>query len=58
MIPVGAPQPASPPTESETRYTYQYDGYGNWIEQTISSRYTVTEPSQPSSTYRRTLTYY
>ena len=58
MIPVGAPPPASPPEESETRYTYQYDGYGNWTEQTVSSRYSPNEPFSPGLIYHHTLTYY
>jgi len=58
MIPVGKPQPVPPPTQHETRYTYQYDSYGNWIEQTVSSRYNPNDPFGPSFTYRRVLTYY
>jgi len=58
MIPVGTPRPVPPPMESETRYTYQYDSYGNWVEQSVSSRSNLNEPFRPSVTYRRTLTYY
>jgi len=55
---VGDPPPASPPTEYETRYTYQYDSYGNWIEQSVTSRFSPNEPFAPSVSYRRSLTYY
>jgi hypothetical protein len=58
IIPAGPPPVSSPPAESETHYTYQYDSYGNWTEQVISSRYSSSEPLRPLSTHRRTLTYY
>jgi YD repeat-containing protein len=46
--------PAQPdlPTQPETRYTYQYDSYGNWTERTI------TRSDGFSLATRRQLTYY
>jgi YD repeat-containing protein len=58
MIPAGQPQPAQPPTMYETQYTYQYDGYGNWTEQTTVARTRPDAVLGPSSIHRRKLTYY
>jgi len=58
MIPVGQPQPAQPPSIYETQYTYQYDGYGNWTEQTTVARYSRDAALGPSSIRHRKLTYY
>ena len=58
MIPVGQPQPAQPPTIYETQYTYEYDGYGNWTEQTTVARYSRDAASGPGSIRHRKLTYY
>jgi hypothetical protein len=50
---------ASPSSEeSEARYSYQYDSFGNWTEQTISSRSRPDEPFPISIAHRRTITYY
>ena len=46
------------PQESEVRYGYQYDSFGNWIEQTISSRPSPSEPFTTSTVHHRTITYY
>jgi YD repeat-containing protein len=51
--------PAAQPTKipdisGEVRYTYQYDSYGNWTEQTAHQSSTP----EGSSSERRTLTYY
>jgi YD repeat-containing protein len=51
--------PAAEPTRfpeisGEVRYTYQYDSYGNWTEQTAHQSSTP----EGSSSERRTLTYY
>jgi len=46
------------PQESEVRYGYQYDSFGNWIEQTISSRSSPSEPFTTSTVHHRTITYY
>ena len=43
---------------SEARFSYQYDGLGNWIERVISSRYQADKPFAASSVDRRSLTYY
>ena len=43
---------------SETQYTYQYDQYGNWTEQTIVSRSQPDEVFRPGAVIRRKLTYY
>jgi YD repeat-containing protein len=58
MIPDGPPQPAQPPTIYETQYTYQYDGYGNWIELTTAGRSQPDAAFGPGSIVRRKLTYY
>jgi hypothetical protein len=53
---------ATEPTESldlageeEVRYAYQYDGYGNWTQQTANDR---SKPNEPSIVRHRTITYY
>jgi YD repeat-containing protein len=46
--------PLFPPQESQVRYSYKYDAFGNWTEQAISSS---TSPSDATVT-RRTITYY
>jgi YD repeat-containing protein len=58
MIPVGQPQPVQPPAIYETQYTYQYDGYGNWTEQTTVARYGPDAATGPVSIRHRKLTYY
>jgi YD repeat-containing protein len=58
FIPQGKPNPPQPPISSETQYTYQYDQYGNWTEQTIVSRSQPDEAFQPGTVIRRKLTYY
>jgi YD repeat-containing protein len=58
MIPAGQPQPAQPPSTYETQYTYQYDGYGNWTEQTSVMRSRPDAPWEPGSIVHRKLTYY
>jgi YD repeat-containing protein len=45
-----------PSLESEIHhYSYQYDGYGNWVEQTINHS---SRPDEPLSLNRRKLIYY
>ena len=58
FVPAGKPNPPQAPTSYETQYTYQYDPYGNWTEQTIVSRTHADEPFRPGSVTRRTLSYY
>jgi YD repeat-containing protein len=60
FIPSGKPNPPRPPMMSETQYTYQYDQYGNWTEQTIagSALRAPDEAFQPGTVIRRNLTYY
>lgn len=58
MIPAGQPQPAQPPSTYETQYTYQYDSYGNWTEQSSVARSRPDAPWEPGSIVRRKLTYY
>lgn len=59
MIPTGEPQPApQPPSTYEIQYTYQYDSYGNWTEQSSVARSGPEAPWKPNSIVRRTLTYY
>jgi YD repeat-containing protein len=50
-----SPPPALPPSHtSETRYSYKYDNFGNWTEQTTTS---PANPNYPT-VIRRVLTYY
>lgn len=58
MIPAGQPQPAQPPSTYETQYTYQYDSYGNWTEQSSVARSRPDAPWEPGPIIRRKLTYY
>ena len=44
-----------PSGESEIHYSYQYDSYGNWVEQTVNHGF---RPDEPLSVNRRKLTYY
>jgi YD repeat-containing protein len=41
-----------------TRFEYQYDTHGNWIEQIVSSQSDTEAQFQPSNRERRTITYY
>ena len=41
-----------------SQFSYQYDSFGNWIEETVSSPATEHEPSITWSVTRRTITYY
>ena len=51
----GEPQSAAPPSqESQVRYSYKYDTFGNWTEQAISSS---TSPND-ATVSRRTIIYY
>lgn len=58
MIPAGQPKPAQPPSIFEIQYRYQYDSYGNWIEQTSLMRSRPDAPFEPGSIVHRKLTYY
>jgi YD repeat-containing protein len=58
FVPEGKPNPPQPPLSSETQYSYQYDQYGNWTEQTIVSRSQPDEAFRPGTVIRRKLTYY
>jgi len=58
MIPAGQPQSAQPPSTYETQFTYQYDSYGNWTEQSSVARSHLDAPWEPGSIIRRKLTYY
>jgi len=46
------------PTYSEVRYSYQYDQYENWVEQTVSYRSSPDGAFQSSTVIKRTLAYY
>ena len=46
------------PTYSEVRYSYQYDQYDNWVEQTISYCSSPDGAFQSSTVIKRTLAYY
>ena len=60
ILPTGQPQPAQPAETYETRYTYHYDGHGNWTEQTTVARSDpgTGGPFAPDNIVRRKLTYY
>lgn len=58
MIPAWQPKPAQPPFTYETQYTYQYDSYGNWTEQSSVARSRPDAPWEPGPIIRRKLTYY
>ena len=48
--------PAGVPHENfEIHYSYLYDSYGNWVEQTVNPG---SRPDEPRSVNRRKLTYY
>jgi len=44
-----------PSEDSKILYTYQYDSYGNWVDQTVIDG---SRPDEPLSVNRRRLTYY
>ena len=44
-----------PSEDSKLLYSYQYDSYGNWVEQTINHG---SRADEPLSVNRRKLTYY
>jgi hypothetical protein len=44
-----------PNVDSKLLYSYQYDSYGNWVEQTVIHD---SPPDEPLSVNRRKLTYY
>jgi YD repeat-containing protein len=50
--------PAGVQEESEVTYSYQYDSFGNWTEQTIRVRSHAHETFTPSTSSQRTITYY
>ncbi|HKU24612.1 MAG TPA: hypothetical protein VJQ54_04020 [Candidatus Sulfotelmatobacter sp.] len=52
-VPVSGPSPYS-----EVRYSYKYDGHGNWTERAIAYRSTPEGLFQPSTSLKRALTYY
>jgi YD repeat-containing protein len=45
-------------TYSEARYSYQYDGHGNWTEKIVSYSSTPGGSAEGSDKSRRTLTYF
>src|SRR6266566_6545963 len=59
LIPIkhAAEPPASFPLrpESDVRYSYQYDSYGNWTEQTVNH---ASSPDKPAYVCHHKLTYY
>ena len=46
------------PSNSEARYSYQYDQHGNWTEKTASYRSSPDGEFQSSTVSKRSLTYY
>ena len=57
LLPVGPTPAAEPPATYETQYSYQYDIYGNWTEQTTLSRTRQDAELEPNKIHRK-LTYY
>jgi len=49
---------SSPVEQSNARFSYQYDGFGNWVEKVVSSPSGANEAPKTWSTTRRTITYY
>ena len=49
------PSAGVPSEDSEIHYSYQYDSYDNWVEQTSNHG---SRPDEPLSVNRRKLTYY
>ena len=41
--------------DSDVRYTYEHDDYGNWTQQTMTD---TKHPATAPTVHRRTLTYY
>lgn len=58
VIPIAEPKPSPPASVYEIQYSYQYDGYGNWTEQTVVNRSEPDGTPVPGSSFRRKLTYY
>jgi YD repeat-containing protein len=58
FIPAGKPNPPQPPLSSEIQYSYQYDSYGNWTEESIAGRSQPDEVFRPGTVIRRKVTYY
>jgi YD repeat-containing protein len=50
--------PSRPPEQSEARFSYQYDTFGNWTERTVSSPSNTNQSSRIWSIERRTIKYY
>jgi hypothetical protein len=46
------------PQDSETHYSYKYDNYGNWTEETVSCRVRRADAFESSTGRQRSLTYY
>ena len=53
----GTPTGSTPPERRDTRYSYRYDEYGNWIEQTVETRSKPDEQFQVARIIHRRLTY-
>ncbi len=54
----GPPSGGMPPEYSETRYSYRYDSYGNWIEKKVEVRAKADGDYRISGVWERELTYY
>ena len=44
--------------QTEVRFSYQYDSFGNWTERTISARSRMNGPFEISAVHHRTIAYY
>jgi extradiol dioxygenase family protein len=53
--PTAKPTPLPLRPEEYVRYAYQYDSFGNWIQQTMTVR---SDPDRPPTELHRTLSYY
>jgi hypothetical protein len=54
-VPDATPQHLPLPPSEEVHYSYQYDSYGNWTQQTTTRG---LGSGTPAGEHRRTLTYY
>jgi len=57
-VQVATADAAASAQDSEVTYSYKYDGYGNWTEQTTHSKPRPDGASEDSAICRRTITYY
>jgi hypothetical protein len=54
----GTPEQTTPTSDSDVRYSYQYDAHGNWTERITAVSSGLDGIFSPTSKTRRTLTYF